>query len=149
MIDLGNQYLQGSFIKPGKETPPKRKISTEIFRCNPMLDENACGLLQTSISVPPEILYSSYWYRSGTNQTMRDHLEGIANVAKLLISKDDASVLDIGCNDGTLLSNYNSKNLFGFDPSNAILEMSEEDFTAKSNHKNYLKKYALRKLIES
>jgi 2-polyprenyl-3-methyl-5-hydroxy-6-metoxy-1,4-benzoquinol methylase len=125
VIDLGNQYLQGSFIKPGKETPPKRKISTEIVRCNPMLDENACGLLQTSISVPPEILYSSYWYRSGTNQTMRDHLEGIANVAKLLISKDDASVLDIGCNDGTLLKNYPVEfTKYGVDPSDVAQEVT-------------------------
>ena len=28
-------------------------------------------------SVHPEILYSAYWYQSGTNQTMRTHLKGI------------------------------------------------------------------------
>ena len=81
VINLGEQHLQGSFIKPGKEQPPMRKISTELVRCNPMVDENACGLLQTVTSVPPEILYSAYWYRSGTNQTMRDHLKGIADDA--------------------------------------------------------------------
>ena len=27
VINLGDQYLQGSFVKPGKEMPPTRKIS--------------------------------------------------------------------------------------------------------------------------
>src|SRR2546426_7652301 len=82
VIDLGEQYLQGSFVKPGKEQPPTRKIPTTLVRCNPMMDENACGLLQMERSVPPEVLYSAYWYRSGTNQTMRSHLKGITEEAR-------------------------------------------------------------------
>jgi SAM-dependent methyltransferase len=124
VIDLGEQHLQGSFIKPGKEMPPLRKISTEIVRCDPMVDENACGLLQTTTSVPPEILYSAYWYRSGTNQTMRDHLKGIADESSALIGKGNATVLDIGCNDGTLLKYYPSEfEKFGVDPSDVAQEV--------------------------
>lgn len=124
VIDLGEQHLQGSFIKPGKELPPLRKISTELVRCNPTVDENACGLLQTAISVPPEILYSAYWYRSGTNQTMRNHLKGIADEGAAMIGKSDAYVLDIGCNDGTLLKNYPALfKKFGVDPSDVAQEI--------------------------
>ncbi|MBT5303800.1 MAG: class I SAM-dependent methyltransferase [Candidatus Scalindua sp.] len=127
VIDIGEQHLQGSFIKPGKEQPPMRKISTELVRCNPMVDENACGLLQTVTSVPPEILYSAYWYRSGTNQTMRDHLKGIADDAVAMIEKSEARVLDIGCNDGTLLKNYPEKYLkFGVDPSDVAQEVKDD-----------------------
>jgi len=126
VIDLGEQHLQGSFLKPGKEVPPLRRISTELVRCNPMEDENACGLLQTTTSVPPEILYSAYWYRSGTNQTMRDHLKGIADEATALIGRGSAKVLDIGCNDGTLLKNYPSDfEKFGIDPSDVAQEVGE------------------------
>lgn len=126
VIDLGEQYLQGSFIKPGKEMPPLRKISTELVRCNPMLDEKACGLLQTVTSVPPEILYSAYWYRSGTNQTMRDHLKGIAVDAMGMVGDDHSRVLDIGCNDGTLLNNYPSTfEKFGVDPSDVAQEIED------------------------
>ncbi len=81
VIDLGEQYLQGSFIKEGKELPPMRKISCSLVRCNPTEDENACGLLQMTHSVPPQILYSAYWYRSGTNNTMREHLQEITDQA--------------------------------------------------------------------
>lgn len=125
VIDLGEQHLQGSFIKTGKEIPPMRKISTELVRCNPMVDEKACGLLQTVVSVPPEILYSAYWYRSGTNQTMRDHLKGIADEAAAMIGKPDAHVLDIGCNDGTLLRNYPAGfKKYGVDPSDVAQEIN-------------------------
>lgn len=124
VIDLGDQYLQGSFVKPGKETPPTRKIPTRLVRCDPMRDEHACGLLQMEHTVPPEVLYSAYWYRSGTNNTMRQHLRGIAEQAASLVGKPNARVLDIGCNDGTLLKSYPSEfQKFGIDPSDVAQEI--------------------------
>lgn len=124
VISLGPQYLQGSFVKPGKEMPSQRKINCSLVRCNPQIDENACGLLQMEHSVPPEILYAAYWYRSGTNQTMRTHLKEIANNALALLNKPGAVVLDIGCNDGTLLNYYpQSFTKFGCDPSDVAQEV--------------------------
>lgn len=124
VIDLGPQYLQGSFVKPGKEMPSHRKINCSLVRCNPQIDENACGLLQMEHSVPPEILYAAYWYRSGTNTTMRNHLKEIAESALQLIQKQDCKVLDIGCNDGTLLNYYpDSFECFGCDPSDVAQEV--------------------------
>jgi SAM-dependent methyltransferase len=124
VINLGPQYLQGSFVKPGKEMPSNRKINCSLVRCNPQIDENACGLLQMEHSVPPEILYAAYWYRSGTNQTMRNHLKEIAETAKIIIKKDTCSILDIGCNDGTLMSYYPENWVkFGCDPSDVAQEV--------------------------
>ncbi len=125
VIDLGEQYLQGSFVKPGKELPPTRRISTSVVRCNPMQDERACGLLQMEYTIPPEILYSAYWYRSGTNDTMRRHLEGIVESAlEITGNKVVGTALDIGCNDGTLLTFYPSTySKFGVDPSDVAQEI--------------------------
>ena len=127
VIDLGPQYLQGSFIKPGKEMPSHRKIDCTLVRCNPEEDENACGLLQMEHSVPPEILYDAYWYRSGTNDTMRNHLKDIVDSVVDTVGTDKhPSVLDIGCNDGTLLGYY-PKNFikYGCDPSDVAQEVKE------------------------
>ena len=130
VINLGEQHLQGSFIKPGKEEPPIRKIVTSLVRCDPTKDEKACGLLQMEHTVPPEVLYSAYWYRSGTNHTMRNHLREIAEEGASLIGKDKAYVLDIGCNDGTLLKCYPKEFLkFGVDPSDVAQEIAG-DITA-------------------
>jgi len=127
VIDLGQQHLQGSFVKAQKETPPLRKIPTELVRCDPTRDEKACGLLQMATSVPPIILYSAYWYRSGTNQTMRDHLRGIAREACQLVGAEGRRVLDIGCNDGTLLRCYPSSfQKFGVDPSDVAQEIGAD-----------------------
>ncbi len=126
VIDLGEQYLQGSFVKPGKELPPMRRIPCVLLRCDPTRDENACGLLQMAHSVPPAILYSAYWYRSGTNRTMRDHLKGIAEEAAAMVGRSDARVLDIGCNDGTLLKFYPREFVkFGIDPSDVAQEVAD------------------------
>jgi SAM-dependent methyltransferase len=89
-----------------------------------MRDEHACGLLQMSHTVPPEVLYSAYWYRSGTNNTMRQHLKAIAEEATTLVGKPNARVLDIGCNDGTLLNSYPPEfEKFGIDPSDVAQEI--------------------------
>jgi len=125
VINLGEQYLQGSFVKPGKEMPPTRKISTSLVRCDPMRDEKACGLLQMEYTIPPEVLYSAYWYRSGTNNTMRRHLQGIVEEAMTMTGlRQSATVLDIGCNDGTLLAFYPASfTKFGVDPSDVAQEI--------------------------
>jgi len=124
VIDLGKQYLQGSFVKPGLPMPPNRKLPTQLVRCDVTRNENGCGLLQLAHSFPPEILYANYWYRSGTNATMRDHLASVVKSALSLVPTSTPTVLDIGCNDGTLLSNYSATSKrYGVDPSDIAREI--------------------------
>lgn len=83
-------------------------------------DQEACGLIQTKHTVPGSILYHSYWYRSGINRTMTENLHGIAQAAEELVGLAAGDlVIDIGCNDGTLLDGYRGENIayLGYDPS--------------------------------
>ncbi|HYC03487.1 MAG TPA: class I SAM-dependent methyltransferase [Azospirillaceae bacterium] len=118
VIDLGEQWLQGAFVKPGRRPPPDRRWPLRLVRCDTA--RGGCGLLQLAISIAPEALYGDYWYRSGTNATMRDHLRGIARAAMALCPAGRPAVLDIGCNDGTLLSCFpDAACRVGVDPSQA------------------------------
>ena len=67
-----------------------------------------CKLLQLEHSAPQEIMYKRfYWYRSGVTETMKVALKDIYNsVLKLKLLKKGDTVLDIGANDGTLLSYF-------------------------------------------
>jgi SAM-dependent methyltransferase len=88
-----------------------------------------CRLLQLRHTVPGETMYQDYWYRSGTNQTMRDALADIsASAAKLVHLKASDSVLDVGCNDGTLLNSYTVPGVYkiGFDPAENLAVFSRK-----------------------
>ena len=125
VLSLGDQYIAGAFADPKGKPPVQRRIPLDLVRCDPSLDQNACGLVQLKHSVPPNILYRSYWYRSGINQTMRDNLGGIAHHAERTVQLQSGDlVIDIGCNDGTLLKSYKTQGLrlLGFDPATNIIE---------------------------
>ena len=110
VIDLGDQYLQGSFVKPGMPEPTTRKIPTKLVRCDTSKWQSGCGLVQTTVSVPPQVLYSNYWYQSAISKTMRDHLKEIVEEG-MSYRPLPTRVLDIAANDGTLLRFYPSEHI--------------------------------------
>ena len=120
---------------------PLRKVPLELVRCNPELDEDACGLVQLRHTFPSDIMYSDYWYASGVNQTMRDALADIARRAAEFVSLAENDIaVDIGCNDGTLLKAYkavkDSLDLIGFDPAKNFVGVQEEGFQRINDYFN-------------
>jgi hypothetical protein len=140
ILDLGPQMLASAFAsKDNHDRLPTRKVPLELVRCNPELDENACGLVQLKHTFPNDIMYTDYWYASGVNQTMRDALADITAKAVQhveIVSGDIA--IDIGCNDGTLLKSYKnpSLELVGFDPAKNFLGVVNEGFTRINDYFN-------------
>jgi SAM-dependent methyltransferase len=120
VLSLGHHRIAGAFADPDGTQPVQRALPLELVRCDMTRDEGACGLIQTRHTVPGAILYSSYWYRSGVNRTMIDNLHGIARGIEEIVRLESGDlVVDIGCNDGTLLDGYRTEGLryVGFDPS--------------------------------
>jgi hypothetical protein len=82
-----------------------------------------CSLAQLGLIVDPQILFPpSYPYTSGTTKILRDNFaELYAECSRLypLAPKDLA--VDIGSNDGTLLSNFHAAGhrVYGIEPTNA------------------------------
>lgn len=95
ILSLGNQYL--SDFRDDNEKPPQYPL--DLVVCT------ECTLVQLRETTPQELLYTeNYGYKSGINDTIRADLKDIAEKAKKFHEK--GIVVDIGANDGTLLSNY-------------------------------------------
>src|ERR1700756_2010351 len=120
ILSLGDQHVS-DFLKPEQADGPK--VPLELVLCQ------RCCLLQLRHTVPGEMMYQNYWYRSGTNQTMQNALADISGAAAKLVNlKATDCVLDIGCNDGTLLGSYTVPGLYriGFDPAENLAVFSQK-----------------------
>ena len=82
-----------------------------------------CDLVQLRHTVNPKILYGEhYWYESGLNKKLTDNLIDIAEYVNEHTDKDDI-VLDIGANDGTLLSEVsNDRHRIGCEPAPNLIK---------------------------
>ena len=80
---------------------------------------NHCSNLQMVEAVNKELMFSNYWYRSGTTGSMRVHFEMILDLIKEKTKGN--KILDIGCNDCTFLKLAKDRGLdpYGFEPSSA------------------------------
>ena len=140
ILDLGPQMLASAFVsKDHEDRLPIRKVPLELVRCNPELDENACGLVQLKHTFPSDIMYTDYWYASGVNQTMRDALADITLKAVQFVEILEGDIaVDIGCNDGTLLKSYKNPalELVGFDPAKNFVGVADEGFTRINDYFN-------------
>lgn len=103
VLDLGTQSLTGVFPK----TPDERitRGPLELVKCH---DASGCGLVQLRHSYESAEMYgNNYGYRSSLNRSMVEHLQAtVAKLIALVPPGDGDLVLDIGSNDGTLLSFY-------------------------------------------
>lgn len=126
VIDLGEQYIATHFVSG--DVPPflQARYPLELVRC---AGPGGCGLVQLRHSIDPSVLYFDYGYRSGINQSMRDNLSDITSkIERIIALRSGDTVLDIGCNDGTLLCSYQTSGLdqVGIDPSSNVLAAARE-----------------------
>ena len=117
VLSLGEQALTGVFPRSPEE--PVTRGPLELVKCH---GGSACSLLQLAHSYDSSEMYgANYGYRSGLNQSMVAHLRAkVEHLQELTSIRSDDVVLDIGSNDGTLLSCYAvGPILVGIDPTAA------------------------------
>jgi NDP-4-keto-2,6-dideoxyhexose 3-C-methyltransferase len=124
VLDMGSQYIAGQFVTDTARDALLKPYPLELVRC---ASADGCGLVQLRHSVDPQLMYIDYGYQSGINQTMRNNLKDIADrVRDEAALKSGDLVLDIGCNDGTLLSSYpKGFRTVGFDPSENVAKLAQ------------------------
>jgi SAM-dependent methyltransferase len=112
------------FIPPVNTMPAVGSVAVEqpaypleMLRCN------NCTLVQIGLEVAPEILFpESYPYLSGSTRILRDNFADLERESSQLLGLSrEGLVIDIGSNDGTLLSNFHGAGykVLGIEPSQA------------------------------
>ena len=102
VVHIKPQFIASTFVKTNKNNPKaKIKIPMTAMLCQ------KCGLVQLKETVEPDFLYEQYFYRSHVTKTMSRDLKTVVEdaLSRVTIKKGDA-VLDIGCNDGTMISMF-------------------------------------------
>jgi len=117
VVDLGDLYVS-NFYPTVDLDAPRAPLRLGIG------EESGLLQLMDPFERPP--LYHQYWYRSGTNETMSRQLNDVVTAFREWVHlRPRDIVLDIGCNDGTLLSHV-PRSLdvmrIGIDPAENIAE---------------------------
>ena len=102
VLSLGYMPPVNQMVPIGQVPRQQPWFPTNLLHCR------NCDLVQLGLAVDPVIIFPpEYPYTSGTTKLLRDNFaELYAESSKLLGLKADDLIVDIGSNDGTLISNF-------------------------------------------
>lgn len=122
-IDIGDQYLSSVFPTNLEYRRNVVRYPLDLVLCSKKADGSSCGLLQLGHRLDLRSMYDAYPYTSSTNSSMAKILQDVADSGRTLNNLDAGDViLDIGGNDGTLLSFFKDipGTLISIDPAQNI-----------------------------
>lgn len=115
VVHLGNLPLVNDYRKIGEPEREQATYPAELLSCS------ECSLVQLGCILPAEVLFpASYPYTSSTTRALRENFAELAAECRAMgLVKRGDFVIDIGGNDGNLLSN--------FSPEQRVLNVTPED----------------------
>jgi len=119
ILDLGRQPLANSYVKEPTILPV---YPLELMVCR------RCFHNQLSVVVNPDLMFRDYLYVSGTSRTLRDHFEAFARQTLNWFTPRPSRILDIACNDGTLLEAFRRQGctVEGVDPARNLVVLAQK-----------------------
>lgn len=121
VIDLGHVPLAGGFIKKGTA---REDLKNEKFYPLQIAFCKKCKLLQVNTSVNPDTLFKNYFYFSSSIGTLVEYFENFAlEIEKEVKNPKKTHVVEIGCNDGSLVKSFLDKGFIttGVDPATNVV----------------------------
>jgi len=123
-LHLSSTPLANDFVDSSRLNEKQPVFPLKLSFCN------NCYHTQLKDVVDPTLLYENYIYVSGTSNTFVKHFEEYANYAIQEFDLDnEAFVVDIGSNDGTLLKSFKERGLkvLGVDPAKNISDNANQN----------------------
>jgi SAM-dependent methyltransferase len=122
-LDLGITPLANKFLTESELRVPEPAYPLRVSFCGD------CAHVQLSETVPPIEMFEDYLYVSSASDTLRDHLYELSDIMRerRRLGADDL-VIDIGCNDGTLLKGFDRFGVrtLGVDPAKNLAELERD-----------------------
>ena len=122
VISLGQTPLANALLNEADLSSPEPTFPLDVVLCR------ACSLVQITLSVPPERLFSEYPYFSSVSDAWVAHARQIA--ARLIRSRGlngDSLVVEVASNDGYLLQHYQREGIpvLGIEPARNIASIAQ------------------------
>ncbi len=122
-LDLGSTALANKFLTEEELSSPEPTYPLKVGFCH------TCGHVQLTEFVPPGAMFNDYLYISSASDTLKAHLYELSDIVvdRYRLDTDDL-VIDIGCNDCTLLSGFKRHGVrtLGVDPAKNLAELTRE-----------------------
>jgi SAM-dependent methyltransferase len=146
-LDLGRTALANKFLTREELSKTEPTYPLRVGFCH------ICGHVQLTERVPPQAMFEDYLYVSSASRTLKNHLYDLSDIIverHHLEAKD--LVIDIGCNDGTLLSGFrrHGVKVLGVDPAANLAQLTAESgierhigFFTASSAQQIVKKWGL------
>jgi len=143
-LDLGIMPLANSFVTKKQAEDGEFTCPLRVVWCP------SCFLVQLTHVVPPDLMFANYLYVSSTTQTFKQHFGKYAQAAKEKLNKQSGPILavDIGSNDGLLLSCYRNEGMkaVGVEPARNLSEDANRNGLSTVN--DYFGTAAVQKILQ-
>lgn len=122
-LDLGHTALANKFLTEAELARPEPQYPLRVGFCA------KCGHVQLTETVPPDAMFTDYLYVSAASDTLREHFDDLSRtLAERHALGSDDLVIDIGCNDASLLGSFARLGVrtLGVDPAENLAERAKE-----------------------
>lgn len=96
-LDLGSTPLANAFVAPERISAPEAAYPLAVERCA------ACGQVQLTVVVRPDVLFANYLYASSASAPLLAHFDAYAAEVAERFAPPGSLVVEVGSNDGVLL----------------------------------------------
>ena len=131
VLDLGEQPPANALIDKNQLTETEAKFPLRIYWC----DE--CFLVQLLDIVDKEYLFNHYLYMTSASKPIVSHFEKYSKDVydKFLKDQTDPFVIEIGSNDGSLLSEFKKlgTSILGIEPASNLSQFANESGITTTN----------------
>ncbi len=121
-LELGRTALANKFLAPEELSAAEPTYPLRVGFCE------SCAHVQLMEHVPPLAMFEDYLYISSASDTLKTHLFELSDVVTRRCRLDSKNlVIDIGCNDGTLLHGFQRYGVrtLGVDPAKNLAAFTD------------------------